>query len=98
MRKKRYLGALTSNAGYLVMTTLRRAEQVLSVGGLEVPAARRPDEHEIRMAQQLVASIEGDFEPRLWKNEYRKRVHELIDAGGPLWWDELATLFVDMES
>jgi DNA end-binding protein Ku len=80
MRKKRYLGALTSNAGYLVMTTLRRAEQVLSVGGIEVPAARRPDEREIKMAEQLVSSIEGDFEPELWKNEYRKRVHELISA------------------
>ena len=80
MRKKHYLGALTSNAGYLVMTTLRRADQVVSVSGIEVPAARQPDEREIRMAQQLVSSIEGDFEPRLWKNEYRQRVNELIDA------------------
>ena len=80
MRKKRYLGALTSHAGYLVMTTLRRAEQVVSVSGIEVPASRRPDEREIKMAQQLVSSIEGDFEPELWKNEYRQRVHELIAA------------------
>lgn len=80
MRKKRYLGALTSTAGYLVMTTLRRADQVLSVDRVEVPAARRPDEREIKMAEQLIASIEGDFEPELWKNEYRKRVHELIDS------------------
>jgi DNA end-binding protein Ku len=80
MRKKHYLGALTSNEGYLVMTTLRRADQVVSVSGIEVPAARQPDEREIRMAQQLVSSIEGDFEPQLWKNEYRQRVHELIDA------------------
>jgi DNA end-binding protein Ku len=63
-----------------MMTTLRRAEQVLSIGGVEVPAARRPEEGEVKMAQQLVSSIEGDFEPQLWKNEYRERVHELIDA------------------
>jgi DNA end-binding protein Ku len=80
MRKKRYLGALTSNDGYLVMTTLRRADQVISVSQVEVPASRRPDEREIRMAEQLVSSIEGDFEPQLWKNEYRQRVRELIDA------------------
>jgi DNA end-binding protein Ku len=80
MRKKRYLGALTANAGYLVMTTLRRADQVLSVAGIDVPAARRPDEREIKMAAQLVSSIEGDFEPDLWKNEYRERVQELIAA------------------
>lgn len=80
MRKRRYLGALTANAGYLVMTTLRRADQVLSVSGIEVPATRLPDEREIKMAQQLVSSIEGDFEPELWKNDYRKRVHDLIAA------------------
>jgi DNA end-binding protein Ku len=80
MRKKRYLGALTANDGYLVMTTLRRADQVVSVSGVEVPAARRPDDREIKMAEQLVSSIEGDFEPQLWQNEYRQRVHELIDA------------------
>jgi non-homologous end joining protein Ku len=32
------------------------------------------------MAEQLVSSIEGDFEPRLWKNEYHKRVRALIAA------------------
>jgi DNA end-binding protein Ku len=80
MRKKRYLGALTSSAGYLVMTTLRRAEQVLSIGQIDVPAARKPDEREIRMAEQLVSSIEGEFEPEVWKNEYRQRVHALLDA------------------
>jgi DNA end-binding protein Ku len=80
MRKKRYLGALTANAGYLVMTTLRRADQVLSVAGVDIPASRLPDEREIKMAEQLVSSIAGDFEPQSWKNEYRKRVHELIAA------------------
>jgi DNA end-binding protein Ku len=87
MRKKGYLGALTSTDGYLVLATLRRAEQVVSIGGVEVPAARRPSEAEVKMAQQLVSSIEGDFEPQLWKNEYRQRVHALIDAkarGRPL--------------
>jgi DNA end-binding protein Ku len=62
------------------MTTLRRADQVISVSRIEVPAARRPDEREIKMAQQLVSSIEGDFEPELWKNDYRQRVRDLIDA------------------
>jgi len=80
MRKKRYLGALTSSDGYLVMTALRRAEQVISVSRIEVPATRRPDQRELRMAEQLMSSIEGDFEPQLWKNEYRGRVHELLDA------------------
>jgi DNA end-binding protein Ku len=80
MRKARYLGALTANDGYLVMTTLRRADQVIAVSSIEVPESRRPDEKEIKLAENLVSSIEGDFDPKLWKNEYRERVHELIEA------------------
>ena len=27
-----------------------------------------------------MSSIEGDFDPQAWKNDYRARVHALIDA------------------
>jgi DNA end-binding protein Ku len=80
MRKARYLGALTSNDGYLVMTTLRRADQVIAVSSIEIPEARRPDGKELKLAENLVSSIEADFDPQLWKNEYRERVHAMIDA------------------
>ena len=80
MRKKRYVGALTSIAGYLMMTTLRRSDQVLSISNIDVPESRKPAEREMELAKQLVESIGGKFDPHLWKNEYQTRVHELIDA------------------
>src|ERR1051325_10077140 len=80
MRKKRYVGALTSTDGYLMMTKLRRADQVVSISNIDVPESKRPDEREIKLAKQLVESIEREFDPRLWKNEYLGRVHELIEA------------------
>jgi DNA end-binding protein Ku len=80
MRKKRYVGALTTTNGYLMVTTLRRADQVLSISNTDLPEARKPAEREIKLAKQLVDSIEGDFDPQAWKNEYQTRVHELIDA------------------
>lgn len=78
MRKQRYVGALSTLEGYLMMITLRRAEQVLSVSRLEIPESRMPDAKELRLAQHLVSSIEADFEPEVWQDEYRERVHELI--------------------
>ena len=78
MRKQRYVGALCAIDGYLMMITLRRAEQVLSISRLEIPASRLPDAKELRLAQHLVESIEGDFEPESWKDRHRERVHELI--------------------
>lgn len=80
MRKKRYLGAISVVDGYLVMTTLRRAEQVLSFSGVEPAKSATPQANELKLAEQLVKSIEADFDPRQWQNDYRERLYELIEA------------------
>jgi len=80
MRKKRYLGAVAPNNGYLTMLTLRRSEQVVSGAGLDIAPSRQADEREIRLAERLVDTIAGGFEPQLWQNEYRQRIAALIDA------------------
>jgi DNA end-binding protein Ku len=80
MRKKRYVGALFSSDGYLLLSTLRRADQVLSFSGIETGKANAPAASELKLAQQLVSSIEMDFEPSVWTNEYRERLHKLIEA------------------
>ena len=80
MRKKRYLGALSSVGGYLIMTTLRRADQVLSFSNVRPEKASMPQAHELKLAEQLVSSIEADFSPEQWQNEYRERLCKLIEA------------------
>lgn len=80
MRKKRYVGALSALDGFLTMSTLRRADQVLSFSGVEPSKTAAPHANELKLAEQLVASIEADFDPELWKNEYRERVCKLIEA------------------
>jgi DNA end-binding protein Ku len=80
MRKKEYLGAMTVNGGYLSLTTLRRADQILSFSGVQPAKAAAPKSNELKLAEQLVGSIAGDFEPELWRNEYRQRLCQLIEA------------------
>jgi DNA end-binding protein Ku len=80
MRKKRYLGALSSVDGYLIMTTMRRADQVLSFSNVRPEKAALPQAHELKLAEQLVSSIEADFTPEQWQNEYRERLCKLIEA------------------
>lgn len=77
MRHKRYVGALSVLDGYLMMVTLRRAEQVLAVPQLE--PARKADEKELKLAEQLVDSIAEDFDPGLWQDEYHERICKLIE-------------------
>jgi DNA end-binding protein Ku len=80
MRDKRYLGALSVASGHLVMTTLRRADEVLAVPAIRPDKARTPSEAEVKLAEQLVDSITGPFAPQEWENEYRERLHKLIEA------------------
>lgn len=80
MRKKRYLGALSTFDGHLTVATLRRADQVLSFSGVQPAKAAAPRDNELKLAEQLVSSIEADFDPSLWQNEYRQRLCKLIEA------------------
>lgn len=80
MRRKRYLGALCAEGDYLVMITLRRTEQVLALPALQPARSNAPTAAELKLAEQLVDSISGDFEPQRWPNEHRERLHALIAA------------------
>jgi DNA end-binding protein Ku len=80
MRKKRYVGALSAVDGFLTITTLRRADQVLSFSGIQPAKSVAPQASELKLAQQLVSSIEADFDPSLWQNEYRERLCRMIEA------------------
>jgi DNA end-binding protein Ku len=80
MRNKEYVGALRAEDGHLVLITLRHAEEVIPAGALEPPRGREPDERELKMAEQLVSALEDEFEPSQYRDEYRDRVLELVEA------------------
>ena len=79
MRKKEYYGTLRLRKNYLVLITLRHAEQVVSIEGLAPPESREFDNKEIKMAEQLLSALEDEFDPAQYHDEYRKRVMELIE-------------------
>ena len=79
MRGKHYRGALRSRDGYLLLITLRSAEEVLSARELPAPPGKEPDRREIAMAEQLVAALAGEFRPEDYSDEYRDRVLQYIN-------------------
>jgi DNA end-binding protein Ku len=79
MRNQPYVGALGAEGDYLVLSTLRNSSEVLSARDLPRPAGRAPDKKELSMAKQLVALLQGEFDPRDYKDEYRERVLEFIE-------------------
>lgn len=78
MRKKEYNGALRARDGYLVLITLRHAEEVVTAQDIPAVTGRAPDAREIQMAEQLVSVLADDFRPEDFRDEYRERVRELI--------------------
>lgn len=80
MRDKQQLGALMADNGYLYVISLHRAEQILRVDAGQLPASKAPSEKELALADQLVESVSGQFDPAAWHDEHHERVCELIEA------------------
>ena len=78
MRNKAYTGALGSQSGYLVLSTLRNEGEVVAAEDLPKPSGRAPTKKEIDLAKHLVSLLEGEFDPAEYKDEYRERVLEFI--------------------
>jgi len=79
MRKQPYVGAIRAVDDYLMLFTLRNAEEVLSAKDLPKPSGRAPDKKELAMATQLVELLKGEFDPKEFKDEYRERVMEFVE-------------------
>jgi DNA end-binding protein Ku len=78
MRNKAYVGALRAQDDYLMLVTLRNADQVIDAGDLAQPSGRPPTQNELKMAKQLLGALEGEFNAADYKDEYRQRVMDFI--------------------
>jgi DNA end-binding protein Ku len=80
MRKHSYVGALLHQQGYLMLVTLRHAEEVIPVRELTPPQRRVFEPKEKELAGQLIETLSSQFDPAAYHDEYQERVRELIDA------------------
>lgn len=80
MRNKRYIGVLRAEGDYLMLISLRYADEILVAKDLPAPSGRDLDTREVKMAQQLIEALKGEFDPQQFTDEYRQRVVELVEA------------------
>lgn len=80
MRKKEYVGALRLDGDHLMLMTLRHAGEVVPATALKPPGGRALDQREVKMAAQLVAALEDELDMTEFRDEYRDRVLELVQA------------------
>jgi DNA end-binding protein Ku len=80
MRKHSYVGALIGQHGYLMLITLRHAEEVIPVAELAAPQGRPLASKEKDLAEKLIEALAGPFKPHAYHDEYQHRIHELVEA------------------
>jgi DNA end-binding protein Ku len=81
MRNKEYLVAVRPDADVLALETMYFADEVRSpVNELpNLPSADEPSEREVHMAELLIESMEGSWDPRRYHDTHRQKVEELIE-------------------
>ena len=80
MRGQRRVAVLRARGGRLLLMALRQADEVAPPDRLDPPSGEKPDAKELRLAEQLVSTLEGRFEPEKYRDEYQERVRQLIEA------------------
>ncbi len=82
LRSKQQLCALRPAGEALTLTTMLFGDEVLSpdrIDELESVGEAEASARELKMAEQLIASLSAEFEPTRFKDEYRERVLDLIE-------------------
>jgi non-homologous end joining protein Ku len=80
MRNKPYVGALGVSGEHLVLIALKHAEEVLSDRDLPAPRGRGLTDKELKMAEELVHALEGELKLEDFRDEYRNRVLQFVEA------------------
>jgi DNA end-binding protein Ku len=78
MRNRSYTGALRSDGARLLLIALRDREEVIEAPSIDVPKTRAPSEKELALAEQLVETLESEFDPTEFQSDYRERVRKLV--------------------
>lgn len=80
MRDREYIGSLRTEDGYLLLIALRHADEIIDAEALTPPSGRALQKREIEMAEQLIEALHDEFDPAQFKDQYRARVLDLVEA------------------
>jgi DNA end-binding protein Ku len=78
MRTHEYLVAVRPAEHVLMLETLFYADEVRDPKGVWFPLVEEPPERELRMAQNLIEAMAGEWEPARHRDMYRERLLDLL--------------------
>ena len=82
LRARQYLAALVVEGEALVLELLRYADELQSTDDLELPGSNlrqyKVTEKEIELASKLIEGMSGNWDPSLFKDQYRAALDKMI--------------------
>jgi DNA end-binding protein Ku len=79
LREREHLCALRPAQEAIVLETLHYADEVVPLDAMDgVPRSAKSDPREIKMAQQLIASLETSFDPEKYHDEFSRQLKEMV--------------------
>ena len=83
IRTREYLAAVLPRGDALVMMVLRFAQELVDPEEYRLPEGKsskwKITPREVEMAEQLISSMAGDWEPEQFKDDFRIRLQEVIE-------------------
>ncbi len=81
MHQREHVVVVRPHGKGLTLHTMYYPDEIRQVAeyGQDTAAAAQPREQEVKLAQQLVLSLQADFEPQKYHDEYRDRVKQMIE-------------------
>lgn len=80
LRTKEYLGALRAEGNAIVLMQMRFDEELKDPDDLALPTEEEVSSKELDVAMQLVESLTEPFEPKRYKDTWRRELEEIIEA------------------
>lgn len=81
LRSKEYLSAIRPIGGAMMLETLFFADEVRDISEVDnVPTGLEISERELDIATQLIGFLAREWEPSRYRDKYREKVLELIEA------------------
>jgi DNA end-binding protein Ku len=83
IRTREYLAAVLPQGDALVLMLLRYPQELVDPADYPLPAGKPSDYRvtakELQMAEQLIDSMSGEWKPEDYKDEFRARLHKVIE-------------------
>ncbi|MHA3770085.1 non-homologous end joining protein Ku [Verrucomicrobiota bacterium sgz303538] len=79
IKTRQYLAAVKPQESGLTLELMHFANELVDAGEFKIPASREIGRRELQMAESLIASMSGPWEPEKYHDEYREALKEVIE-------------------